>query len=74
MNFFSASSVFQGELSEAIPVVHASIGGCRIVGRLCVGKALLCCKAYIGVARLLINRTYVLDGPSAQQSPEAVLH
>ena len=31
-------SVFEGELSESIPVVHASIGGCRIVGRLCVGK------------------------------------
>ena len=31
-------SVFEGELSEAIPVVHASIAGCRIVGRLCVGK------------------------------------
>lgn len=57
MNFFSASSVFQGELSEAIPVVHASIGGCRIVGRLCVGKTLL---AYFGVARLL-NQSYVTD-------------
>lgn len=34
-NFYS---VFEGELSEAIPVVHASIGGCRIVGRLCVGN------------------------------------
>ena len=31
-------SVFEGELAEAIPVVHASIAGCRIVGRLCVGK------------------------------------
>lgn len=34
-NFYS---VFEGELSESIPVVHASIGGCRIVGRLCVGN------------------------------------
>lgn len=55
--FPSASSVFQGELSEAIPVVHASIGGCRIVGRLCVGKTLL---AYFGVARLL-DQSYVTD-------------
>lgn len=31
-------SVFEGELSDAIPVVHCSIGGCRIVGRLCVGE------------------------------------
>lgn len=55
--FPSASSVFQGELSEAIPVVHASIGGCRIVGRLCVGKTLL---AYFGVARLL-DQLYMMD-------------
>ena len=33
-------SVFEGELAEAIPVVHASIAGCRIVGRLCVGRSL----------------------------------
>lgn len=32
-------SVFEGELSETIPVVHASIAGCRIIGRMCVGKA-----------------------------------
>uniref|UniRef100_A0A0K8TRQ2 Eukaryotic translation initiation factor 6 n=1 Tax=Tabanus bromius TaxID=304241 RepID=A0A0K8TRQ2_TABBR len=31
-------SVFEAELSETIPVVHASIGGCRIIGRLCVGN------------------------------------
>ena len=31
-------SVFEGELSDAIPVVYSSIGGCRIVGRLCVGN------------------------------------
>ncbi|KAL3284772.1 hypothetical protein HHI36_018915 [Cryptolaemus montrouzieri] len=34
-NFYS---VFEGELSETIPVVHASIAGCRIIGRLCVGN------------------------------------
>lgn len=28
-NFYS---VFEGELSDAIPVVHASIAGCRIIG------------------------------------------
>lgn len=32
-------SVFEGELSDTIPVVHASIAGCRIIGRMCVGKA-----------------------------------
>ncbi|XP_022107703.1 eukaryotic translation initiation factor 6 [Acanthaster planci] len=31
-------SVFQGELEEVMPVVHTSIAGCRIVGRLCVGN------------------------------------
>ncbi|KTG34768.1 hypothetical protein cypCar_00007060 [Cyprinus carpio] len=32
-NFYS---VFEGELSETMPVVHASIAGCRIIGRMCV--------------------------------------
>lgn len=32
-------SVFEGELSETIPVVHASIAGCRIIGRMCVGES-----------------------------------
>uniref|UniRef100_A0A8C8SF16 Eukaryotic translation initiation factor 6 n=1 Tax=Pelusios castaneus TaxID=367368 RepID=A0A8C8SF16_9SAUR len=31
-------SIFEGELSETIPVVHASIAGCRIIGRMCVGN------------------------------------
>lgn len=34
-NFYS---VFEGELSEVIPVVHTSIAGCRIIGRMCVGN------------------------------------
>uniref|UniRef100_A0A9L0TN37 Eukaryotic translation initiation factor 6 n=1 Tax=Equus caballus TaxID=9796 RepID=A0A9L0TN37_HORSE len=34
-NFYS---VFEGELADTIPVVHASIAGCRIIGRMCVGK------------------------------------
>ena len=33
-NFYS---IFEAELAEHIPVVHASIGGCRFVGRVCVG-------------------------------------
>ena len=28
-NFYS---VFEGELSEVVPVVHTSIAGCRIIG------------------------------------------
>ncbi|CAI5686513.1 unnamed protein product [Oreochromis niloticus] len=36
-NFYS---VFEGELSETIPVVHASIAGCRIIGRMCVDQEL----------------------------------
>lgn len=31
-------STFEGELSETIPVVHASLSGCRIIGRMCVGN------------------------------------
>ncbi|RNA38508.1 eukaryotic translation initiation factor 6 [Brachionus plicatilis] len=34
-NFYS---VFEGELSDHIPVVHATIGECRVVGRLTVGN------------------------------------
>ncbi|CAH0545750.1 unnamed protein product [Brassicogethes aeneus] len=34
-NFYSA---FEGELAENIPVVHASLAGCRIIGRMCVGN------------------------------------
>ncbi|XP_013410925.1 eukaryotic translation initiation factor 6-like [Lingula anatina] len=34
-NFYS---VFEGELSDTIPVVHTSIAGCRIIGRLTVGN------------------------------------
>ncbi|NP_001171848.1 eukaryotic translation initiation factor 6 [Saccoglossus kowalevskii] len=34
-NFYS---IFEGELSEVVPVVHTSIAGCRIIGRMCVGN------------------------------------
>ncbi|XP_076470087.1 eukaryotic translation initiation factor 6-like isoform X1 [Babylonia areolata] len=35
-NFYS---VFEGELSDAnIPVVHSSLAGCRIIGRMCAGN------------------------------------
>ena len=34
-------SVFEGELAEAIPVVHATIGGCRIVGTMCAGRYIM---------------------------------
>lgn len=34
-NFYS---VFEGELSDVIPVVHSSIAGCRIIGRMVVGN------------------------------------
>ncbi|XP_017771101.1 PREDICTED: eukaryotic translation initiation factor 6 [Nicrophorus vespilloides] len=34
-NFYST---FESELSENIPVVHASLAGCRIIGRMCVGN------------------------------------
>lgn len=34
-NFYS---VFESEASDVIPVIHASIAGCRIIGRLTVGN------------------------------------
>lgn len=34
-NFYS---IFESELAEDIPVIHSSIAGCRIVGRLSVGN------------------------------------
>ncbi|XP_015905716.1 eukaryotic translation initiation factor 6 [Parasteatoda tepidariorum] len=34
-NFYS---VFEGELGDTIPVIHTSIAGCRIIGRMCVGN------------------------------------
>ncbi len=30
--------MFEGELADAIPVVHASLGDCRVIGRMCVGN------------------------------------
>lgn len=30
--------MFEAELAETIPVIHASVAGCRIIGRLCVGN------------------------------------
>jgi len=34
-NFYS---VFENELVDVIPVVHATIAGCRIIGNMCVGN------------------------------------
>lgn len=38
LRFFCHFSVFEAELSEQIPVIHTSINGCRIIGRLTVGN------------------------------------
>ncbi|CAH3042826.1 unnamed protein product [Pocillopora meandrina] len=35
---FCVGSVFEGELSDVIPVIRTSVAGVRIVGRLCVGN------------------------------------
>lgn len=32
-------SVFEAELGDIIPIIHTSIAGCRIIGRLCVGNS-----------------------------------
>lgn len=34
-NFFSS---FEAELADTIPCIHAAIGDCRVIGRLCVGN------------------------------------
>ncbi|CAB0036016.1 unnamed protein product [Trichogramma brassicae] len=34
-NFYSA---FEAELDEAIPVIHTSLAGCRIIGSMCAGN------------------------------------
>jgi len=36
--FLSPVSVFEAELKDVIPIVHTSIAGTRIIGRLCVGN------------------------------------
>lgn len=38
LSFFIDFSVFEAELGETLPVVHTSINGCRIIGRLTVGN------------------------------------
>lgn len=35
-NFYS---IFESELAEHIPVIHASIAGCRVIGRMCAGNS-----------------------------------
>jgi translation initiation factor 6 len=34
-NFYS---VFESELEDVVPVIHCSVGGCRIVGRMTVAN------------------------------------
>lgn len=46
--FLSLHSVFEGELGEVIPVVHCSIAGTRIVGRLTAGMLRIARKAIRG--------------------------
>lgn len=38
LRFAAHFSVFESELADVIPVVHTSIAGCRIIGRLSVGN------------------------------------
>jgi len=34
-NFYS---IFESELADTIPVIHTSVGGCRIIGRMTVAN------------------------------------
>lgn len=38
LHYPSICSVFESELADTIPVVHASVAGCRIIGRLTAGN------------------------------------
>lgn len=40
LNQYCIHSTFEAELADVIPVVKTSIGGNRIIGRLCVGELL----------------------------------
>jgi translation initiation factor 6 (eIF-6) len=55
--------VFENDLADAVPVVKASIGGTRILGRLCVGehyllflndRAILCPASELECSRLAV--------------------
>ena len=45
--------MFEGELSDVIPVVHSSVAGCRIIGRLTAGG--LTFRTLVFSYNLLIN-------------------
>lgn len=45
--FILYDSIFEDQLSETIPVVYASIAGCRIVGSMVTGKWRLYCLSYL---------------------------
>jgi len=45
------TSVFEAELADVIPVVKTSIGGTRIIGRLCAGKVFLILIYSLGFSR-----------------------
>ena len=51
-------SVFEAELAEKIPVIHASLAGCRIIGRLSCGKPDFRNKGEVKMSNCLIG--YVL--------------
>lgn len=51
-------SVFESELSEAIPVVYVSIGGCRIIGRMVVGQFSLLSMCLLGWSTLVYIHLY----------------
>ena len=40
LNEYCIHSTFEAELADVIPVVKTSIGGTRIIGRLCAGDLL----------------------------------
>ena len=42
LKFYFIFSVFEGELADTVPVVHVSLAGCRIIGRMCVGMLTFC--------------------------------
>jgi len=57
-------SVFEGALSDHIPVVHTSIAGCRIIGRMCAGLLL----RHLPLLRMWINYKVHYNAESSLKS------
>ncbi|XP_059153313.1 eukaryotic translation initiation factor 6-like [Physella acuta] len=69
-------SVFEGEIGDTIPGVHASIAGCRVIGRMCVGNrhGLLVPNTTVvtitNLALTVVRKSSWFAGPKHNNRPE----